>query len=262
MNNIYVYYIKYKDKVKELNEFKYWNIIIIIIWTILYILGLLNIGRIKYFVITCIVIWIYKVGCNYIEKQLKKSEISDRYFYILIKISEKTNIILFLITIFEPLLYKIPNSNIKLYLIKIVLSLITPLKLVIWYTYLVIKNIKKYTLYELIWKRAYGLILSVLIFTNIIQIILEVCGTRLNMIIGLYIIIFILSYEKRTLYNKVIYEAHYNSKSIILNVLYKDIYEIWRIKSEINLLCNYIKKIEIKKQVLKNLTFYVFMGNL
>ena len=73
----------------------------------------------------------YKTVCNYIEKQLKKIDISDQYFYILIKISEKINIILFLITIFEPLLYKIPNSNIKIYLIKIVLSLIIPLKLAI-----------------------------------------------------------------------------------------------------------------------------------
>lgn len=176
------------------------------------------------------------------------------------KISEKTNIILFLITNFEPLLYNISGYNIKIYLIKIVLSLITPFKLVIWYIYIVINNIKKYTLYELIWKRAYGTILSVLVFTNIIQIILETCGTRLNMIIGLYIIIFILSYEKKTLYNKVIYEEFYNSKNDILNVLYKDIYEIWKIKSEVNLICNYIKKNWNTKTNIEKFTFLCIYG--
>lgn len=259
-NNIYTYYIKYKKILKELNDFKYWNVIIITIWVILYILGLLNVGRIKYFVATCFIIWVYKIICNCIEKQLKKIKIKNKYFYILMKISEKTNIILFLITNLEPLLYNISGYNIKIYLIKIVLSLITPFKLVIWYIYIVINNIKKYTLYELIWKRAYGTILSVLVFTNIIQIILEICGTRLNMIIGLYIIIFILSYEKRTLYNKVIYEEFYNSKNDILNVLYKDIYEIWKIKSEVNLICNYIKKNWNTKTNIEKFTFLCIYG--
>ena len=67
--------------------------------------------------------------------------------------------------------------------------MIVPLKLMLSYIYTIFKNIQKYTMIEILWKRAFGLILSILIFTNIIQVIFIIFNTWLNIIIGIYVYI-------------------------------------------------------------------------
>ena len=64
-----------------------------------------------------------------------------------------------------------------------ILHLLIPLKLFYYYIYQIIYRFIKLTIYEIMWKRAYGLILSVLIFTNIIEILQMELGGRKNLII-------------------------------------------------------------------------------
>ena len=55
--------------------------------------------------------------------------------------------------------------------------MLVPLKIVLSYTYKFFKNIQTRTMLEILWKRAFGVILSVLIFTNLVQILLETYET-------------------------------------------------------------------------------------
>lgn len=194
-----------------------------------------------------------------IEKYLNLK--SDYLLNLLIKVSQKTNIILYIITCIEPLLYniKIKNEKLKVFLIKSILGLLIPFKLLIYYIYFIINNIKKYSFYELIWKRVYGTIVSVLIFTNIIQIIFDICKTWLNMFILLYLILFIISYENRKEYK--VYKLDYTSEKRWLNILYKDVYEIWKLKANANILCYYIKNIWEKKSAIEKFNFLCEYGN-
>ena len=67
------------------------------------------------------------------------------------------------------------------------MSMIVPLKLILSYMYTFFVNIQKHTMVEILWKRAFGLILSVLIFTNIIEILLETYKTWVTLIVLGYI---------------------------------------------------------------------------
>ena len=263
MNNIYKLYIKYNDNLIKFKTFKYWNLVLIGIWVILFMCGLLKISRIKYFVIICLIIFLYKIMWNLIKIIIKKylNLKSDYLLNLLIKVSQKTNIILYIITCIEPLLYniKIKNEKLKVFLIKSILGLLIPFKLLIYYIYFIINNIKKYSFYELIWKRVYGTILSVLIFTNIIQIIFDICKTWLNMFILLYLILFIISYENRKEYK--VYKLDYTYEKRWLNILYKDVYEIWKLKASANILCYYIKYIWEKKSTIEKFNFLCEYGN-
>ena len=149
-------------------EYKKFNIFII--WLILYFTNQLTWIRIKYFIIIIIIIIIYKIIWIIVEKIIEKNiNIKDYWLHIMFQISTKSNIILYGIICLEKSIYK---WKLKKFIIKILLSLFIPLKLFIYYIYQISYRLKKYTIYEIIVKRAFGLILSVLIFTNIIQILI------------------------------------------------------------------------------------------
>lgn len=95
-------------------------------------------------------------------------------------------------------------------------------------------------------KRAYGLILSVLIFTNIIEILQMELGGRKNLIIFIYLMITLLSWE---------YKYQEDKKDIIYELYNIDISEIWKKRANANMLGYFIKKNDKKKQKSKKWNF-------
>lgn len=224
-------------------EYKKFNIFII--WLILYFTNQLTWIRIKYFIIIIIIIIIYKMIWIIIEKIIEKNiNIKDNWLHIMFQISTKSNIILYGIICLEKSIYK---WKLKKFIIKILLSLFIPLKLLLYYIYQISYRLKKYTIYEIIVKRAFGLILSVLIFTNIIQILITELGSRMNLIIFIYLVIVI--------WNVINQKEYQENKKIQGNLWNLDILKIWEIKTESNMLSYIIKQTWAKKKEIEKLEF-------
>lgn len=189
-NNILYYYFV---------NFKYWNIVIIIVWVILYILGYLTIIRIIIFVEICFIIYIYKKMYEFLISpkciKMLKNKPDKVYCYIfkLNKISLLSIVIFLELRIYNLIkwyqtYYLNKNNDKKDGLVVILISLLIPFKIFLNVFYKFFYNKQILTLKEIIFKRAFGTILSVLIFTNILQILIKICETRINLLIIAYLI--------------------------------------------------------------------------
>ena len=185
------------------NIIKYWNIIILITWLILYILELLTIRRLITYTIIGIIIYGYKKIYEY--------TLTDKFKEKILNIKKKEKLLYYLIRINNiSILMLIVNIEVKIYAliewyqtynyktfnwIVLLMSMIVPLKLILSYMYTFFVNIQKHTMVEILWKRAFGLILSVLIFTNIIKILLEIYETWMTLIVLGYIYIVLIAWH-------------------------------------------------------------------
>lgn len=187
---------------------KYKSIFILIGWIGLLYIGILSFDRIIKFLIILLVIYLYKyihtLLPNFNYKLLYN--ILDKNIYIFLNflfiLSILNNIILFMYTKFELIIYdlieqisysKILNIN-KQYIILLLISIfITSFKLILTKFYIILSLWKNLTVIQILFKRMYGLILSVLIFTNFIDFILYLCNGWLNLFFIIYLILVILS---------------------------------------------------------------------
>lgn len=233
LENIYIKYNKYKTK-----EFKYWNVLIATVWIILYSIGWLTVARIKYFLIIIIMIIIYKKMWKKIESI--KTNISEIWIYRIMKITEKSNVMLYIIARLEE-----ANEN---YIIKSIMNMLIPIKMVIYNIYQIAYRFRTLTIYEIMWKRAYGLILSVLIFTNIIQILITELGSRTNLYIIIYLMIITLTWEYK-------YQEKPKKDDMIYYLYNLDTKQLWEKRIESNMLCWYIKAKWQERTVIWKLEF-------
>jgi hypothetical protein len=196
-----------KEKFNLINKW-----IIIILLTILLFTN--NITEIRIYIALVIlsIILLYKFIFNLLEYYI--NNIILKVYYILLKkniisIKNIIHILLILNTLKNPLLfiiyhtelwaYKICKSinytffdyNILRVIIIIILNniIILPIKFVLEYFYIILKKIKNYTLIELLFKRIEGIVLSVLIFTNIIIYIKYMIKGHEFIIIYIFLII-------------------------------------------------------------------------
>lgn len=188
-NKMYYYFI----------NFKYWNIVIIIVWIILYILGYLTIIRIIIFVEICFIIYIYKKMYEFLISQ-KCVEIlknkPDKFYYYIFKLNKIS--LLSIVISLELKIYNLikwyqtyylnKNNDKKDSLIVILISLLIPFKIFLNILYKFFYNKQILTLKEIIFKRAFGTILSVLIFTNILQMLIKIFETHINLLVIVYLI--------------------------------------------------------------------------
>jgi hypothetical protein len=126
----------------------------------------------------------------------------NKILYILMNISILINIILYIIPRLEVQIYnllyklrKIGNIKLKRIILIIIMSvLILPVKYILNKFYKILNNFQNLTMYEILCKRMYGSVLSVLIFTDCINyIIINVCGSRINLYITLYLMLIVIS---------------------------------------------------------------------
>ncbi len=255
-----------------IQQFKYWNILIVLTWIILYILNLLKIERILIYIILCVLIYGYKNFFEFILNKENQKKIinylnnkSDKIYYMLIKLNEIT--LLTLIIYLEIKIYQLiewyQKYDYKMYnWIILVISMLVPLKIVLSYMYKFFENIQTRTMLEILWKRAFGVILSVLIFTNLVQILLETYETWLNIIMFTYLY-FTLNVWKDlqvlNLNNLTYFKHTANSLKLLIqrnNILTIIIKETWQDKEKVLFYEKYNKKINIINYILLDLTSY------
>lgn len=215
LKNIYLYLTKIINllnsiitdiniKIKNIFPEKFIYIYMITFWVFLLIIGYINETRLIKFCIVLLIISIYKIlhkninnWYNYFRLNLKKET--------LIKIYKYKNPLLLILIIMElklsNIIYNITKKNIQYIYKKIIYNILyyftgfNGLKIIICKYYVILNDWKNANIYEIIFKRMYGMILSVLIFTNIIQLILLILkAISTNIFIWIYLILVIISY--------------------------------------------------------------------
>lgn len=98
-------------------------------------------------------------------------------------------------------IYYLKQKNIKIKYINIKYNILynitgfNGIKIILNKIYTILNDWKNYNIYEIIFKRIYGMVFSILIFTNIIQLILAILNMiTTNWIIWIYILLILISY--------------------------------------------------------------------
>lgn len=188
--------LKFTNVIKLIPE-KYIYVFVITLWVILWVLNFITEQRLIRFSIIIIIIAIYKI----LHKQINKVNVKDKYFSLLLIMYKYKNPLILLILEIELkmsyFIYFLSKINIKLIYIKIIYNLtgLNAIKIILTKFYIILLDWKTYTIYEIIFKRIYGVILSVLIFTNIIQLLLLVLKTiSTSYVLWIYIFALVISY--------------------------------------------------------------------
>lgn len=223
IKNIYLYLVeiinminsiitKLNTKIKTIIPEKYMYIYIITFWLFLLIFGYITENRLIRFCIILVIISIYKIIHKNIDiiykklnKKIKQETLLKVYIYknplilLLIKIELKMSNIMYNITKNDI------KNDIKNVYIKIIYNILyhftgfEGLKIVLCKFYIILNDWKKYNIYEILFKRIYGMILSVLIFTNIIQLIIIILNKiSTSYIVWVYILLVVISYIIQT----------------------------------------------------------------
>ena len=174
---IYITYIKHLIKV-----------VIILIWIYLIYTGSLTLNRVFTFTITCVIMIGYSrvlVFINYIYEKAKVQQYildnSEKFYkilYFLFKIHKWKNPLIVFLNYTDTCLYKINryvtstkliHYNFLIYVLIKYLIMFGLLKLMIYKFLNLWYKLLDLTIIEILFKRMYGLIISVLIFTDIIN---------------------------------------------------------------------------------------------
>lgn len=253
--------IKYKNillncisKVSNWIPQKYLYIFIIMFWLVLLVTGNITYSRLLNFIIIISIILIYKTLHKYIyniyiiiNKYINISENILLNFY-----RYKNPIILILIEIelqVFKVLYNIKSQNILYKYIRVIshilynISGLSGIKIVLYKIYKILSDWKSYNIFEILFKRLFGMILSILVFTNLITfIIMSLNMITNNYIIWIYIFLVIIPY---------IY--------IILGYNIYSIKEIEEVRLDSNLIWNILEKKNVDLILKLNLNSWVFI---
>jgi hypothetical protein len=231
--------------------------VIIVIFLIMFYFDWILLERIKVFFIVLFVIWSYIIGLNYIriylynwkEREMKvlnglkvKEEIKDKkiirkykklvkYLVIFSKIKNSwmKNLINFEIKvffIFRWMNYKlIKYRGLRLIIIVMIRNFVlAPITLILTLYYRTLYGIKQRTIRELIFRRVEGLILSILIFTNIVNYVeYYVRGKEIIIIYSMlvivnFILVILYKYVIKTRYEEIVYYFYMTNYWNILNL--------------------------------------------
>jgi hypothetical protein len=192
-NNIYLYILNLIKKGLSLSFISQYTVASM--WILLLLTGNITTDRLIRFGIILIVICMYRI----LHKEIYKiylfliKYININEFFLLKIYQYKNPIILILIEIELVLFYIIRYTQLKnfqstyitfIYHILYNISGLNGIKIILAKVYKILLDWKKLGIYELLFKRIYGMILSILVFTNIIKLIIMF----LNMITSNYII--------------------------------------------------------------------------
>jgi len=186
------YIYNFIEKVKNNYKIYILNILIIIIWLIFIYFNWITKSRLIIFFLILLFIFFYKFIFNYVKNndiQIK----SEKIIKLLIYINKYRNPIILLLIQFEKFIFNLlciyNNKLLKIIIYIIFILLINPLKIFFLKFYKLVDLWKNNKYNQLIINRMLGLILSILIFTNIIYIIKYILGINLFVLIYLYFLI-------------------------------------------------------------------------
>lgn len=212
---------------KEYWPYRYYFLFIILCF-ITFKLDTITASRIIRFLIVCLILILYKKIQNYLEARSYLNLYNIKYWMWIHAI---INPVLYLVWKWDVYMYyKIiefinnvfKNNTLKFFLIIILRNLSVPIKIIYLRFYTVLNMIKNLNFYEFMFNRIHGFIISVLIFSDIIQYLLCLTGGYLYLILNVYIILYMIN---------VIYTVHYHffkkfKKTINFNIniqLFKDL---------------------------------------
>ena len=266
LNKLNIIYIKFKmlaldyvnwliNKLDKLIPHDYRYIGIVTIWCILLFDGKITVKRLIVFFIIIIIIYIYKWLYINIWKINNYININQM---ILLKIYKYKNPLILILIKMEIkifyIIYNLKKKSINPWLVKLIYNIlynitgINGLKIVLYKFYNILEHWISNKMYELIFQRMFGMILSIMIFTNVIQAILKILNAIYpSYIIWIYIFLVIIPYIL-TLYNLIDIEE----KRININLL-------WNLLKNINQNTNWYN-ICIINPVLINNEFTLFLG--
>lgn len=218
-------------------------IIIILYKIIMYIIDLICD---KYFLYNLYELNYYK--SNIIENQniiIKEIKI-EKLLLLLLKLYKYKNLLIYALayisTLFYNFIWSLTNKNINSWIINIIyfilfnLFLINPIKIILYKIYHLLLIWKTKSLYEILFIRLFGLILSILVFTNILKFINEVIFND-NVFLKLYIFLVVLGFISNIKSLKEIFKLNKSIKYIesirfettILGLALKTQYKIYNI---------------------------------
>ena len=168
------------------------NFIIIIIWVYLYSIGSLTLNRIIIFIIVFLMIYVYSRGSLliyniFLNKKVKKHVEKHKEFYlkvtyILLYLYRWINPVIVFLAYTDKWLYRINryitstslvHYNFFIYLLMKYYVMFGLIKWIVHKYYNFWLNLNNKTIIEILFKRMYGLILSILIFTDILNNVME-----------------------------------------------------------------------------------------
>jgi len=247
-NFLYNIYNKIINLIQLNNKF---YILFIIIWIFLYNYGYITESRIIIFLIIIICICIYKIV--YKKIQNRDYIYTENLLYIIlwidyIKLFIINMLIFCSIKIYElKMLYK-DNKTINMVILLFENAITNPLKMILYKIYNGLYIWKTTPIFEILFKRIYGSILGILIFSNIIGYLWYLMNySVLNVYILLILINCIDELVKNGKYKniKIIEHLEY-IKYLNLN---KELLKIIEIRGNISIIALYIKKVLIKAKL-------------
>ena len=204
------YIYNFIEKVKNNYKIYILNILIIIIWLIFIYFNWITKSRLIIFFLILLFIFFYKFIFNYVKNndiQIK----SEKIIKLLIYINKYRNPIILLLIQFEKFIFNLlciyNNKLLKIIIYIMFILLINPINVFYYKFYNLLDLWKNNKYYKILINRMLGLILSILIFTNIIYMIQYILGINLFILIYLYLLIVSLLseyYDKFTCKNKIL----------------------------------------------------------
>ena len=189
MSNFYNFYNYLLEFVKK-HKIK---LLIFITWILFFYLNWITYSRFIVFLIVLELILIYRIIVKNIEGTNKIKIKNKNIFKFIITLNKYRNPILILLIKWDILMYdfiiyynnKILNALIYL----IYLIVINPVKILYFKFYMVLFIWKTNKIWNILFSRMFGLILSVLIFTNIINYMTNTLHLNIFIIIYIYVLV-------------------------------------------------------------------------
>ena len=218
-----------------------WNLLFIVIWVILYNYGYITENRVIIFSIVIIWICVYKI----LYKKVKEKDIiyNEKFLYILLwidylKLCIINTLIFIRIKLYDLKIIDESNFMIKLCILIFENLTVNPLQMILYKFYNVLYNWNITPILEIFFKRIYGSVLGILIFSNIISYVWYLLNySILNVYLVLLLINVIDEISKTKKYDE--YSLFYYIKYLNLN---KDIFEIIEYRSFTSIFSLYIQK--------------------
>ena len=251
---------------------------ILLLWFLMltsFTIEMLTYTRLVRFAVICVVLIIYK-KLNEVIAVHNFKNFNLKYVILFMKINTWQNLVLYLIWKWDIYMYyklenlihkNIKNKWLKRFSIIVLWNLTVPLKIIYLRFYITLNNLKNLTLKAFFFDRIYGFLISILIFSDIIQYIYKVTGGFLNLIIYLYVLLYSINMvyvyyyyfveKKLQKVNNVKKIMELFKKTIIYKILVnyifiKDIVVVYEMRIGVSILGMIIKKVLINSFTKKN----------
>ena len=237
------------NKFNWLQEYKI-NLLIVFTWIIFLYLNWITYSRLMFFLIVLEFILIYRIVINQVECSTLFIIKNKNLLNFIIIINKWRNPVLLLLIKFDILMYDLilyyDNILIKCIIYVIYVFIINPIKIFYFKFYKVLRIWKTNKIWNILFNRMFGLILSILIFTNIINFMYNSLHLNILMIIYIYLLLISVLCElietRSNKWLRIFLVNYINTWSVIANKLDVNFLSIILQKNNINELSLYFNK--------------------